>query len=111
MTKAIYVWYWFIFLPYVCPFLKKLCWTIYCWLCKQNITWLRWSVRKRKAETVQSDIVGNYPRSKLPFAGYHKTFLLIISKFLTVTTLTLKKYDYEYLKVFVNESLQIYCAF
>jgi len=31
MTKAIifYVWYWFIFLPYVCPFLKFLSWTIY----------------------------------------------------------------------------------
>jgi len=75
MTKAIYVWYWFIFLPYVCPFLKKLCWTIYCWLCKQNITWLRWSVRKRKAETVQSDIVGNYPRSKLPFRGIPQDIL------------------------------------
>jgi len=29
----------FIFLPYVCPFLKNSCWTIYWWLCKQNITW------------------------------------------------------------------------
>jgi len=26
---------------------------------------------KRKAETVQSDIVGYYPRSKLPFRGIH----------------------------------------
>jgi len=26
-------------------------------------------VRKRKAETVQSDIIGYYPRSKLPFRG------------------------------------------
>jgi len=26
-------------------------------------------VRKRKVETVQSDIVGNNPRSKLPFCG------------------------------------------
>jgi len=58
MTKAICVWYSFIFLPYVCPCLKKLCWTIYCWLCKQNITWLMrkltWlmrSVRKRKSDT------------------------------------------------------------
>jgi len=42
--------------------LKKICWTIYWWLCKQYIMYLRWSVRKRKAETVQSDIVGNYPR-------------------------------------------------
>jgi len=55
MTKAICVWYWFIFLSYVCPFLKFLCWTIY--------LWLRWSMRKRKVETVQSDIVGYYPRS------------------------------------------------
>jgi len=61
MTKAMCVWYWFIFLPYVCPFLKNLCWTIYWWLCKQNIMRLRRSVRKRKAETVQSDIVGYYP--------------------------------------------------
>jgi len=30
MTKAICVGYWFIFLPDICPFLKKLCWTIYC---------------------------------------------------------------------------------
>jgi len=30
------------------------------WLCKQNITWLRQSVHKRKAETVQSDTVGYY---------------------------------------------------
>jgi len=29
---------WFIFLPYVCPFLTNLCLTIYWWLCKQNIT-------------------------------------------------------------------------
>jgi len=34
MTKAICVWYWFIFLPYVCQFLKFLCWAIYWWLCK-----------------------------------------------------------------------------
>jgi len=34
MTKAICVRYWFIFLPYVCPFFFKLCWTIYWWLCK-----------------------------------------------------------------------------
>jgi len=27
MTKVICVWYWFIFLPYICPFLKKLNWT------------------------------------------------------------------------------------
>jgi len=40
MTKALYVWYRFIFLPYACPFFNKLCWTIYCWLCKRNITWL-----------------------------------------------------------------------
>jgi len=40
MTKALYVWYRFIFLPYACPFKNFLCWTIYCWLCKQNITWL-----------------------------------------------------------------------
>jgi len=24
MTKAIYVWCWFIFLPHICPFLKKI---------------------------------------------------------------------------------------
>jgi len=29
MTKAICVWYWSIFLPSVCPFLKNLCWKIY----------------------------------------------------------------------------------
>jgi len=57
MTKAIYVCG---ILPYICPFLEILCWTIYWWLCKQNITWLRLSVPKRKAETVQSDIVGYY---------------------------------------------------
>jgi len=39
MTKSICVWYWFIFLPHVCPFLKISCWTIYWWLCKKNITW------------------------------------------------------------------------
>jgi len=38
MTKAMCV-VLVISLPYVCPFLKFLCWTIYCWLCKQNITW------------------------------------------------------------------------
>ena len=65
MTKCICVWYWFIFLPYVFPFLKKLYWTINWWLCKQNITGLRRSVRKWKAETVQSDTVGYYHRSKL----------------------------------------------
>ena len=65
MTKAICVWYWFIFLPYVCPFLKFLCFTINWWLCKQNITWLWQSVHKRKAETVQLDTVGYYHRSKL----------------------------------------------
>ena len=59
------MWYWFIFLPYVCPFLKISCWRIYWWLCKQNITWLRRSVRKRKGETVQLNIVGYYPRSKI----------------------------------------------
>jgi len=45
-------------------FLKISCWTIYCWHCKQKITWLMWSVRKRKAETVQSDIVEHYHRSR-----------------------------------------------
>jgi len=39
MTKSIYVRYWFIFLPYVCPFLKISSWTLYWWLCNQNITW------------------------------------------------------------------------
>jgi len=39
MTKSICVWYWFIVLPYVWPFFKNSCWTIYCWLCKQKITW------------------------------------------------------------------------
>ena len=86
MTQSICVGYWFIFLPYVCPFLKKLCWMIYCWLCKQNITWSRRSVRKRKAETVQSDIVGNYRRSKLPFRGicvwYWFIFLPYVCPFL-----------------------------
>jgi len=38
MTKSICVWYWLIFLPYVCPFLKCSCWTMYWWLCKQSIT-------------------------------------------------------------------------
>ena len=75
MTKAICVWYWFIFLPYVCPFLKFLCWTINWWLCKQNITWLRQSVHKRKAETVQSDTVGYYHRSKLCCLGIHEAFI------------------------------------
>jgi len=69
MTKAICVWCCFIFLPHVCPFFNFLCWTIYWWLCKQNITWLRRSMRIRKVEMVQSDIVGYYPRSKLPFCG------------------------------------------
>jgi len=49
MTKAICVWYWFIFLPYVPPFLK------------------------RKAETVQSDTVGYYHRSKLCCLGIFDT--------------------------------------
>ena len=52
MTKSICVWYWFIFLPYVCPFLKNLCWTINWW---QNITWLRRSMRKR-CNRIPSDI-------------------------------------------------------
>jgi len=39
MTKSICVWYWFIALPYVCPFLKISYWTIHCRLCKQNIMW------------------------------------------------------------------------
>ena len=69
MTKAICVWYWFIFLPYLCSFLKNLCWTIYWWFCKQNITWSRRNMLKRKEKTVQSDTVGYYPRSKLPFRG------------------------------------------
>jgi len=33
--------------------------------------WLRRSVRKRKAETVQSDTVGYYHRSKLCCLGIH----------------------------------------
>ena len=42
---------------YVCPFLKNLCWTINWWLCKQNITWLRQSMRKRKrCNRIPSDI-------------------------------------------------------
>ena len=61
------------FLTCVCPFLKFLCWTINWWLCKQNITWLRWSMRKRKAETVQSDTVGYYHRSKLCCLGIPHT--------------------------------------
>ena len=69
MTKCICVWYWFIFLPYVCPFFKFLCWTINWWRCKQNITWLRQSMRKRKAETVLSDTVGYYHRLKLCCLG------------------------------------------
>jgi len=28
MTKSTCVWYWFIVLPYVCPFSKNSCWTI-----------------------------------------------------------------------------------
>ena len=64
MTKSICVWYWFIVLPYVRPFLKSSCWTIYCWLCKHNITRC---MHKRKPELVQSDTIGNNPRSKLPF--------------------------------------------
>ena len=78
MTKAICVWYWFIFLPYVCPFLKFLCRTINWWLCKQNITWLRRSVHKRKAETVQSDTVGYYHRSKLCCLGILKLWILTL---------------------------------
>ena len=74
MTKCTCVWYWFIFLPYVCPFLKFLCWTINWWLCKQNITWLRQSMGKRKAETVLSDTVGYYHRSKLCCLGYAFVF-------------------------------------
>jgi len=52
----------FLTLPFL-PFLIFLCWTICWWLCKQNITWLRRSMRKRKAEMVQSDITlgRNYP--------------------------------------------------
>ena len=34
---------------------------------------------KRKAETVQSDIVGNYPRSKLPFHGIGIVFTTGVS--------------------------------
>ena len=94
MTKAICVWYWFIFLPYICPFLKKLFWTIYCWLCKQNITWLRRSVRKRKAETVQSDIVGNYPS-----AGY----VSWISEYSWKSNV----HVYSYPKAFLNFHLNI----
>ena len=83
MTKYICVWYWFIFLPYVCPFLFFLCWTINWWLYKQNITWLRRSVRKRKAERVQSDNVGYYHRSKLCCLGIHIDFVILylIQKF------------------------------
>ena len=73
-----YVVFLFIFLPYVCPFLKIWCWTIYWWLCKQSITWLRRNVRIRKAEKLQSDIAGYYPRSKLPFRGIHDHFRLLI---------------------------------
>ena len=69
MTNSICVWYWFIFLPYVCPFLIFLCWTINWWPWKQNIMWLRQSVHKRKAETVQSDTVRYYHRSKLCCLG------------------------------------------
>ena len=71
MTKCICVWYWVFFLPYVCPFFIFLCWTINWWFCKQNITWLRQSMRKRKAETVLSDTVGYYHRSKLCCLGIH----------------------------------------
>ena len=55
----------FSYLTYV-QFLIFLCWTIYWWLCKQNITWLRRSVRKR-CNRISSDITGgrNYPS-----AGY-----------------------------------------
>ena len=72
MTKCTCLWYWFIFLPYVCPFFKILCWTINWWFCKQNITWLRQSMRKWKAETVLSDTVGYYHRSKLCCLGIYK---------------------------------------
>ena len=72
MTQSICVWYWFIFLPDLCPFLILLCWTINWWLCKQNITWLMRSMCKRKAEAVQSDTVGYYHRSKLCCLGIYK---------------------------------------
>jgi len=61
----------FSYLTYV-HFWKRICWTIYCWLCKQNITWLRRSVRKRKrCNRISSDITlgRNYP-----FARYLNTF-------------------------------------
>ena len=37
-------------------------------------------MRKRKAETVQADIVGYYPWSKLPFCGILIYFSLIVKK-------------------------------
>jgi len=61
--------------------LKNLCWTINWWLCKQNITWLRRSMRKRKAETVQSDTVGYYHRSKLCCLGIQCYFAKICDIF------------------------------
>jgi len=82
MTKPICVWYWFIFLHYVCPFLKISYCTIYRWFCKQNIMWWRRSMRKRKGEKVQSDTVEHYPRSKWPYCGI-LTFTFPLASFKT----------------------------
>jgi len=59
----------FSYLTYV-HFWKILCWTIYCWLCKQNITRLCRSVCKQKRKRcnrISSEITfgRNYPS-----AGY-----------------------------------------
>jgi len=55
MTKCICVWYWFIFLTYVSPFLKKKTWRVI----SIDVS------TKKHVEKVKSDIVGNYPS-----AGY-----------------------------------------
>ena len=63
MTKCICVWYWFIFLPYVSPFLRK------------KIVEGNDNVSKKhhviQEETVQSDTVGYYPRSALCCLGIY----------------------------------------
>ena len=111
MTKAICVWYWFIFLPYVCPFVNFLCWTINWWLCKQNITWLRQSVHKRKAETVQSDTVRYYHRSKLCCLGIHTLNIrdYLMSK--QIHSLVIRMYQIEIQFNYFNKQIGLWFLF
>jgi len=77
-------------------------WTINWWLYKQNITWLRRSVRKRKAETMQSDIVRYYHRSKLCCMGINEfvsaLFVQVLHYFgFTIQLVIFFDFDYVFL--------------